>query len=239
MEGFVLVDKPIGPTSFAMVARVKRLTGQKRVGHAGTLDPFASGLLILALGRTFTRQIDRFQAMEKGYDVTLDLGYETDTEDLTGTTVATMTPTQDWTDVVFCQDMSEKVRAIVPEFVGEIEQVPPMFSAKSVDGTRLYQLARQGVTVERKPSRIWIRSIEIVDIQTTKGIQVSLRVRSSKGTYVRSLVRDIGRRLGTFATATALRRMSIGAFHVDDAVAGEFDLDAIQKTIRQEMVAIV
>ncbi|MEK7647828.1 MAG: tRNA pseudouridine(55) synthase TruB [Patescibacteria group bacterium] len=196
---FLFLNKPAGWTSHDVVNVVRRVTGERRVGHAGTLDPFATGLLIVAVGRESTRMIDTFKAHEKEYEVVAQFGATSDTQDRMG--VITPTP---GTPVTVTREM---LQATLPEFTGHILQIPPMYSAKKINGHKLYELARAGKTVERQPSAITIYHIEILDCKEN---QATLRVVCSVGTYIRTLVHDIGQRIGCGAYAAELTRTRIG-----------------------------
>ncbi len=203
-EGFiVLIDKEPGCTSFDVVAALRRILKIKKIGHAGTLDPFATGLLLLLVGRA-TKKQDELTVSDKVYECDIRLGEKTDSFDRTGTVTAV-------SDKLVTPD---EIRAAAASFTGESFQLPPMFSAVKKDGKRLYELARKGIEVEREPRKIFINSIDILSIDT--GL-VRLRVQCSKGTYIRSLADDIGEKLGTYGHLKELRRTSIGNFSVDDA----------------------
>ncbi len=205
-DAFLLVDKDGGWTSHDVVARVRRLAGQKKVGHAGTLDPMATGLLVLALGRA-TRLIRFVQDQPKEYVAEAQFGVATDTLDADGA-VLEREP----------MPVSEDdVAAVLPRFVGTIMQVPPMVSALKVGGRRLYELAREGREVEREARPVEVHALELVDFAPSDYPQATLRVRCGKGTYVRSLADDIAAALGGRAHLTALRRTAIGSLRVNDA----------------------
>jgi len=206
-DGFLGIDKPVGPTSHDVVARVRRATGIRRVGHAGTLDPPASGLLVVALGRA-TRLIRYLQDLPKEYVATARFGVGTDTLDAAGTVTATVPMAVGPDDVA----------AAFARFTGTILQVPPMVSAVKVGGERLYRLARQGVEVEREARPVEIAEIELVAFEAGEHPLVAFRVVCGKGTYVRSLADDVARSLGGPAHLVALRRTRIGALTVDDAL---------------------
>ena len=217
-EGFLLVDKPAGMSSFRVVHRVRALTGVQRVGHAGTLDPFATGLLVIAMGRAFTRQLDYFQSLPKVYDATMVLGTETSTLDPEGEVVALDPEILSVSSV----EISSRFCAVRPGFLGEIFQVPPVFSAKKVGGKRLYTLARRGISVEVQPSRVEIFELAFGSVLMP---ELSFSVRCSKGTYIRQLAKDLALAMGTVGSLLALRRCSIGGYCVADAVRVE-DLSA-------------
>lgn len=198
-EGFLLVDKPGGLTSHDVVARVRRLSGVKKVGHAGTLDPAATGLLVLAVGRV-TRLIRFVQELPKEYVATALFGVATDTLDADGAVLSREPMPVTTADV----------EAVLGRFTGPIMQVPPMVSALKVEGRRLYELAREGQEVERAPRPVHVHELELIDFAPSHYPEVVLRVRCSKGTYVRSLADDVARSLGGRAHLTALRRTAIG-----------------------------
>ncbi|MDD5439666.1 MAG: tRNA pseudouridine(55) synthase TruB [Candidatus Omnitrophica bacterium] len=208
-NGILLVDKPKGVTSHDVVDAIRRKFGFKKVGHAGTLDPLATGLLVILIGAA-TKLSDQFLNHDKAYEAHVRLGVITDTGDADGTVLEEMP----------CTVLPEDVRRVMAAFTGEIEQVPPMFSAKKYQGKKLYQYARRGVTVERKPAKVCIRAIEIVSIALP---EVRFTVACSKGTYIRQLSVDIGRSLGCGGHLMALRRTRSGDLDVKNA----FTLDAI------------
>jgi tRNA pseudouridine55 synthase len=208
--GVVLIDKPVGITSFAVVRKLRRLLGIKKIGHAGTLDPFASGLLILCVGRGATRHIDQFMQGQKKYEAVLQLGVETDTLDLEGRVVATG-PVGRMNDEAVC--------ACLQGFVGPGMQAPPAFSAAKHRGRPLYHYARRGVMIRKDPRPIEIYNLEYLGYDADSR-QLSLRVECSRGTYVRVLASDIGRKLGCGAHLCALRRTGSGCFSVHEALDG-------------------
>jgi len=203
-----LLDKPRGWTSFDVVARVRRATGVRKVGHAGTLDPIATGLLIVCTGPA-TRRIEAYTGLDKEYEVAMELGARTSSYD-TETPVLERRPLEGVTP--------ERIRAVLAGFVGALQQVPPMHSAVKVGGRRLYTLARRGREIERPARPVVVHAIDDVAVDLPA---VRFRVRCSKGTYVRSLVNDAGAALGCGAVMTALRRTSIGPYRVADAVTPE------------------
>lgn len=210
-----LIDKPAGPSSFDMVRGVRRLLAMKKVGHAGTLDPFASGLLIVCAGRPATKMISRLMEGEKEYIATLVLGYESTTQDPEGELTAT-SPVEDIT--------TERVEACLRQFVGEQMQTPPSFSALKYKGKPLYYYARRGIAVTKEARRVHIGQIERIDgggILTGPGSRLQVRVVCSKGTYIRTLAADIGRRLGCGAYLGELRRTRSGFFTVAGSFPGQ------------------
>lgn len=208
MDGVLNINKHSGPTSHDIVNEIRRIVGQKRVGHAGTLDPMASGVLVVCLGRA-TRIVEYLMGGEKEYRAKIALGAATDTQDSTGT-------------VIDRQDASHIKREMLEEaaaaFVGDIDQIPPMVSAVKHQGQRLYKLARQGQTVERQPRQVTIYSIRIEDFEA-ESMSATLLVRCSSGTYIRTLCADIGERLGYGAHMSGLVRTRVGRFVIDEAVS--------------------
>jgi tRNA pseudouridine55 synthase len=205
LNGLLIIDKPAGITSHDVVGRVRRLVGMKRVGHGGTLDPFATGLLVIAVGRA-TRLLQHVQDSRKGYRAHVVLGASTDTADVDGVLIETAIR-DDWPS-------DEDVAAAVATFSGEIEQVPPAHSAIKVGGRKLYELARAGEQVEVPTRTVTIHAIEVVRYEPPDLI---LDIACGKGTYVRSIARDIGAMLGTEAYCHALRRTNSGGFCLADA----------------------
>jgi tRNA pseudouridine55 synthase len=226
-EGFLLINKPTGISSFGVVKKVRYLTKVKKVGHAGTLDPFASGLLILALGKNYTKQIDKFQNLPKEYETTMLLGSETNTLDPEGDVIKTK-------DTQHLLTLTEEaIKAEFHSFQGKSKQVPPMFSAKKVDGKRLYTLARKGITIEIEPKDIDIHSIEVnsINLKNTPPT-ISFITKCSKGTYIRSLVRDIAYKLDAVAYTSALCRTKIGDYSTNNALDMEtLTLEQIQTSV--------
>jgi tRNA pseudouridine55 synthase len=212
LDGLLLIDKPEGITSFAAVRRVRQVFQVKKVGHLGTLDPFATGLLPLALGEA-TKLAQFLLDEPKTYLATLKLGVETDTQDLTGQ----VTSESDYLPSV------EEVCHIAGSFVGEIDQVPPMYSAVHHQGERLYKLARRGERVEAPPRQVVIHWLEIKDVAVPR---VTLEVECSKGTYIRTLAHDLGRALGCGAHLVGLTRLAVGPFRLEEALP----LDELEKT---------
>ncbi len=203
-EGILLVDKPANMTSFAVVAAARRRLGVKKIGHGGTLDPFATGLLILLVGRNFTRRASEFLQGDKHYLACLKLGVATDSFDCEGKEVS-------HSDKV---PTIEEIKEVLKNFQGALEQVPPMFSAKKIAGVRLYELARKGQVVERKAVKVQV-DITLVRYEYP---ELEIEVKSSKGTYIRSLADDIGKALGCFAHLVRLRRLGSGRFLLQDSI---------------------
>ena len=203
MNGILLVDKPADWTSMDVCAKLRGAVGEKRVGHSGTLDPMATGLLVVFLGRA-TRAVEFAEADEKSYEATLRLGVVTDTQDTTGTVLESH-------PVAVTEDALE---AALARFRGEIEQLPPMYSAIKIDGQPLYKAARKGGEVERPKRRITIYALERRGGELP---EAALYVRCSKGTYIRALCHDIGKALGCGGAMAALRRTAAGPFRLQDA----------------------
>lgn len=203
ISGFVLVDKPEGPTSNQVLQRVRRLFDARKAGHTGTLDPLATGMLPICLGEATKTAALAIQA-DKHYTVTGKLGAATDTADAMGEVVETAPVPQFDADAA-----PAAIAAVLDEFIGEIEQVPPRYSAVRHEGKRLYELARAGVEVPRRARRITIHGIKLLDVSLP---EFSISVSCSKGTYVRTLVEDVAQRLGSLAHVTELRRTAVGPF---------------------------
>ena len=208
MNGFVVLDKSEGMTSFRASAVLRRIYNEKKTGHTGTLDPMATGVLPVALGKA-TRFIDFLPESDKGYTARFKLGIITDTLDITGTVLETREVTA----------KREDIEALLPRFTGEILQLPPMYSAISVNGVRLYELARQGIEIEREQRKITIYSLTLRDTDTEGEYEID--VKCSKGTYIRTLIADMGEALGCGAVMTALRRTLSNGFSIDEAVTEE------------------
>ena len=204
MNGILLIDKDAGWTSMDVCAKLRGLCGERRIGHGGTLDPMATGLLVVFLGRA-TRAVEFAEAHGKTYEAKLRLGLVTDTQDVTGTVLETRPAAV--TD--------EELEAVLARFRGDILQIPPMYSAVKVNGQRLYRLARKGREVERAPRPVTIS--ELAYLGRADDGDMLLRVQCSKGTYIRTLCHDIGEALGCGGAMSALRRTRCGAFKVEDA----------------------
>lgn len=224
MDGLLVIDKPAGITSHDVVNRVRRILGTKRVGHTGTLDPFATGVMVVLVGRA-TRLAQFVDKDGKEYEATIRFGFETDTGDGTGRRKSECgTGNEEIAEKLDAVDWNE----ILQRFRGSLEQIPPMYSAKKVDGKKLYESARKGLEVERKPQQITIRELEIssrsLDSDAERGMQdIGLRVVCSAGTYIRVLAEDIGRAIGVGAHLAELRRTRSGRFDLTQAMT----LDAL------------
>ena len=205
-EGILLVDKPKGKTSFSLVTALRKKTGIQKIGHAGTLDPFATGLMIMLIGKSFTRLSDQYLTQEKEYQCTVHLGATTDTYDCEGTIIQT-------SDIVPSLPAIEEA---LKKFNGTISQIPPMFSAKKIQGQRLYDLARRGISVERQPVSVTLQTTYLSYTYP----HLELHIVCSKGTYIRSLAYDLGVLLGCGAHLHALRRLRSGSFSINEAING-------------------
>jgi len=203
-EGFLIVDKPSGMTSFDVVARLRRCLKVQKIGHGGTLDPFATGVLVILVGRAFTKRADEFLADNKEYFTTFHLGEERDSHDIDGQVIAT-------SDAI---PSREEVEKTIQALQGITEQIPPMFSAKKIGGKRLYEIARKGGEVARLPCRVTI-SMDLVRYEYP---EIDLRIRCSKGTYVRVIAHDLGIQLGSYAYVKALRRTRSGRFTIEESI---------------------
>ncbi len=212
MNGLLVIDKPEGPSSHDVVLRVRRATGVDRIGHTGTLDPVASGVLPLVLGRA-TRLVQFLIGADKEYDAQIRLGLETDTYDITGRPIEQQGRRQPLVQVA-----RQQVEQVLQDFRGPLLQQAPPYSAKKIGGTRAYVLARRGAAVHPPPSHVFVRELELVELQPDC---FTLHVICSSGFYVRSLAHEIGMRLGTGACLQALRRTRSGEFRLDRATALE------------------
>lgn len=219
MNGIIVIDKPEGKTSHDMVYAMRRATGIKKIGHTGTLDPLATGVLPLCIGSA-TKAADMLTMSDKRYTAELVLGKTTDTQDVTGTVLTE------------CEVnlTNEEIENAVKSFIGEIEQIPPMYSAIKQNGKKLYELARKGIEVERKPRKVKIHEINILGIG---GANVKIDVLCSKGTYIRTLCEDIGRKLGTGAYMNTLRRTQAGVFTIENS----YTLEEIYKMAEEETLS--
>ena len=212
MNGIVIVDKPAGWTSQDVTARLRRVFQTRRIGHGGTLDPMATGVLPVFVGRA-TRGVEFFEHAEKTYEAVLRLGIATDTEDITGTVLEEREVSVSKAEFL----------AVLPNFRGKIQQIPPMYSALKVNGQKLCDLARKGKEVERQPRQIEIFALDCLEFT---GKTARLRVRCSKGTYIRTLCKDIGAALGCGGCMEALRRVGAGEYTIEEAVPLQTLLEA-------------
>jgi tRNA pseudouridine55 synthase len=205
-KGILLINKPKGKTSFSLVAALRRKLHVQKIGHAGTLDPFATGVMVLLIGKEYTRLSDRFLGQDKEYSATIHLGIQTDSYDCDGQTLATSDKQPDLA----------AIEQALTHFQGTIEQVPPMFSAKKVQGKRLYELARKGKTVERQPVKVTVQT-KLISYHYPF---LKIDVVCSKGTYIRSLAHDLGLMLGCGGHLCELERTRSGPFTIEECIDG-------------------
>lgn len=204
--GVLLIDKPKGKTSFSLVGVLRRLLNVQKIGHAGTLDPFATGVMVMLIGKQYTKMSDQLLCADKEYITTALLGIETDSYDCDGQETAR----SDYIPSI------DALKSALETFQGEVFQIPPMFSAKKKNGKKLYELARQGITIDRAPVPVTIYT-ELIRYDYP---YVELRVSCSKGTYIRSIAHDLGQLLGCGAHLSDLRRIRSGSFHIDNCLDG-------------------
>jgi tRNA pseudouridine55 synthase len=234
MDGVLIIDKPPGLTSHDVVARARRIAHERRIGHTGTLDPFATGVLVILLGKA-TRLAQFLSGVDKEYEAIIRLGYATDTGDRTGTPIpGAALQTNSWTE----REIDETLQSLR----GELEQVPPMYSAKKVEGKKLYELARRGESVERSPKRVCIYEFEPIrpDGELLKDnldgtFDFHARVSCSSGTYIRTLAEDFGKRLNVGAHLAELRRTRVGDLMIERAVT----LDQLKVHFAEESVGTI
>ena len=217
MNGIINVNKPLGITSHDVVYRLRKMLGIKKIGHTGTLDPDADGVLPMCIGKG-TKLAELITGYDKQYLTEMTLGAITTTQDKSGEVLETFAVNVD----------EEQIRIAVQKFVGEISQIPPMYSAIKIDGKKLYELAREGKTVERKPRQVTINNIEIKDINLEENT-VTMLVDCSKGTYIRTLCQDIGMSLGCGGYMSELTRTKTGRFSLEDA----YTLDEIAQMVEK------
>ena len=247
MDGALIIDKPAGLTSHDVVARVRHLLRERRVGHTGTLDPFATGMLVLLIGRA-TRLAQFLSGLEKEYEAVIRLGFATDTGDLTGQRLpdaetAESPPLRSGYHPAPPLSFSEsQIESALQSLRGGIDQVPPMYSAKKHQGRKLYELARRGEEVERQPVRVTIQRFEtnrakggLLKDNLDGTYDLEVLVACSAGTYVRTLAEDFGKRLGIGAHLAELRRTRVGAFQIDHAVT----LEQLQESVAEESLGRV
>lgn len=207
IQGYLIVNKPKGKTAFTLVAALRKRLGVKTIGHAGTLDPLATGVMVMLIGREYTKLSDKFLGQDKEYIAKLHLGIETDSYDSDGQEVARSQ----------LEPLLSAIKEALLTFQGEIIQIPPMFSAKKIKGQKLYHLARQGKTVERQPVKLTVQT----ELLSYNYPYLELRISCSKGTYIRSIGHDLGQMLGCGAHLCALVRTRSGNFHLSDSLDGE------------------
>ena len=234
MDGALVIDKPSGMTSHDVVARARHILHERRIGHTGTLDPFATGVLVVLLGKA-TRLSQFLTGVDKEYEAIIRLGYSTDTGDRTGNPLeGPSTEARKWTE--------EQIEGALQTLRGDIDQVPPMYSAKKVEGKKLYELARRGETVERKPVRVCIHEFaaikpegQLIKDNLDGTFDFHARVSCSSGTYVRTLAEDFGKRLSIGAHLAELRRTRVGDFRLDQAIT----LDDLKIHFGEESIGAV
>jgi tRNA pseudouridine55 synthase len=234
MDGVLVIDKPAGITSHDVVARTRRILQERRIGHTGTLDPFATGVLVILLGKA-TRLAQFLSGVDKEYEAIIRLGYSTDTGDRTGNPIAGPQPDpQSFTE--------EKIEAALESLRGDIDQLPPMYSAKKIEGRKLYELARRGESVERQPVRVCLYEFaairpqgQLIKDNRDGTFDFHARVSCSSGTYVRTLAEDFGKRLYVGAHLAELRRTRVGDFPIDGAIT----LDDLKLHFGEESIGTV
>ena len=207
MEGIIVVNKPKGITSFDVIRKLKKILKTKKIGHTGTLDPLATGVMLVCVGKA-TKLASDLEAKDKIYIADFDIGYATDTYDIEGKKIAEN----------IIEVSKENLEQSLKKFIGNIKQVPPMYSAIKIDGNKLYHLARKGIEVERPEREVTIEYINLLDFKDNKA---KIETKVSKGCYIRSLIYDIGQDLGTYATMTALQRKQVGSYSLEDSYSLE------------------
>ncbi|WP_339001007.1 tRNA pseudouridine(55) synthase TruB [Fusobacterium animalis] len=213
MEGIIVVNKPKGITSFDVIRKLKKILNTKKIGHTGTLDPLATGVMLVCVGKA-TKLASDLEAKDKIYIADFDIGYATDTYDIEGKKIAEN----------IIEVSKENLKQSIKKFIGNIKQIPPMYSAIKIDGNKLYHLARKGIEVERPKRDVTIEYINLLDFKDNK---VKIETKVSKGCYIRSLIYDIGQDLGTYATMTALQRKQVGDYSLENS----YSLEQIEKMI--------
>ena len=213
MEGIIVLNKPKGITSFDVIRKLKKILKTKKIGHTGTLDPLATGVMLMCVGKA-TKLASELEAKDKVYIADFDIGYATDTYDIEGKKIA-----ENIIDV-----SKEDLEQSIKKFIGNIKQVPPMYSAIKIDGNKLYHLARKGIEVERPERDVTIEYINLLDFKDNKA---KIETKVSKGCYIRSLIYDIGQDLGTYATMTALQRKQVGDYSLETS----YTLEQIEEMV--------
>lgn len=211
MEGVIVVNKPKGITSFDVIRKLKKILKTKKIGHTGTLDPLAIGVMLVCVGKA-TKLASDLEAKDKVYIADFDIGYATDTYDIEGKKIAEN----------IIEVSKENLEQSLKKFIGNIKQVPPMYSAIKIDGNKLYHLARKGIEVERPERDVTIEYINLLDFKDNKA---KIETKVSKGCYIRSLIYDIGQNLGTYATMTALQRKQVGEYSLENS----YNLEQIEE----------
>ena len=213
MEGIIVVNKPKGITSFDVIRKLKKILKTKKIGHTGTLDPLATGVMLMCVGKA-TKLASDLEAKDKVYIADFDIGYATDTYDVEGKKIAEN----------IIEVSKENLEQSIKKFIGNIKQVPPMYSAIKIDGNKLYHLARKGIEVERTERDVTIEYINLLDFKDNKA---KIETKVSKGCYIRSLIYDIGQDLGTYATMTALQRKQVGDYSLENS----YSLEQIEEMV--------
>ena len=213
MEGIIVVNKPKGITSFDVIRKLKKILKTKKIGHTGTLDPLATGVMLMCVGKA-TKLASDLEAKYKVYIADFDIGYATDTYDIEGKKIAEN----------IIEVSKENLEQSIKKFIGNIKQVPPMYSAIKIDGNKLYNLARKGIEVERPERDVTIEYINLLDFKDNKA---KIETKVSKGCYIRSLIFDIGQDLGTYATMTALQRKQVGDYSLENS----YSLEQIEEMV--------
>ena len=213
MEGIIVVNKPKGITSFDVIRKLKKILKTKKIGHTGTLDPLATGIMLVCVGKA-TKLASDLEAKDKIYIADFDIGYATDTYDIEGKKIAEN----------IIEVSKENLEQSIKKFIGNIKQIPPMYSAIKIDGNKLYHLARKGIEVERPERNVTIEYINLLDFKDNK---VKIETKVSKGCYIRSLIYDIGQDLGSYATMTALQRKQVGDYSLENS----YSLEQIEKMV--------
>ena len=213
MEGIIVVNKPKGITSFDVIRKLKKILKTKKIGHTGTLDPLATGVMLMCVGKA-TKLAADLEAKDKVYIADFDIGYATDTYDIEGKKIAEN----------IIEISKENLEQSIKKFIGNIKQVPPMYSAIKIDGNKLYHLARKGIEVERPERDVTIKYINLLDLKDNKA---KIETKVSKGCYIRSLIYDIGQNLGTYATMTALQRKQVGDYSLENS----YSLEQIEEMV--------
>lgn len=213
MEGIIVVNKPKGITSFDVIRKLKKILKTKKIGHTGTLDPLATGVMLMCVGKA-TKLASDLEAKDKVYISDFDIGYATDTYDIEGRKIAEN----------IIEISKENLEQSIKKFIGNIKQVPPMYSAIKIDGNKLYHLARKGIEVERPERDVTIEYINLLDFKDNKA---KIETKVSKGCYIRSLIFDIGQDLGTYATMTVLQRKQVGDYSLENS----YSLEQIEEMV--------
>lgn len=213
---FLLIDKPAGITSHDVIDKLRRITGEQTIGHAGTLDPFATGLLIVAVGRDATKHLQKYVGLDKEYEAEIRLGETTITFDPEGEVIDKST--REGHRIIVTRD---ELKTAMKKLTGEIGQIPPMHSAIKKGGKKLYELARKGIEIEREPRPVTIHEFKLLskaEVDYRLPVTLSMRITCSSGTYIRALARDLGENLGSGGYLLTLRRTKIGQFEIKEAI---------------------